>query len=123
MGGAGNRWGVIIGAVVVSYLPELFRPFADYRVLIFGVLLIVLANFRSQGLIPPRRSVRAKKVDERLEQARGRSLPCLVTTDAASRPTSDAAPLLSMQDVTIRFGGVVALDGVTFDIRPGRSSG
>ncbi|GAB3675344.1 branched-chain amino acid ABC transporter permease [Angustibacter aerolatus] len=68
VGGAGNRWGVIIGAVVVSYLPELFRPFADYRVLIFGVLLIVLANFRSQGLIPPRRSVRAKKVDERLEQ-------------------------------------------------------
>jgi branched-chain amino acid transport system permease protein len=52
----------------VSYLPEIFRPFADYRVLIFGLLLVLLANFRPQGLIPPRRTVRAKQVDEKLEQ-------------------------------------------------------
>ncbi len=68
VGGAGNRLGVIIGAIVVSYLPELFRPFADYRVLIFGGLLVLLANFRPQGLLPPRRSVRAKKVDQTLEE-------------------------------------------------------
>jgi branched-chain amino acid transport system permease protein len=68
VGGAGNRWGVIAGAVVVSYLPELFRPFAQYRVLVFGLLLVLLANFRPQGLFPPRRSVRAKKVDETLEE-------------------------------------------------------
>jgi branched-chain amino acid transport system permease protein len=68
VGGAGNRWGVIVGAIVVSYLPELFRPFADFRVLIFGLLLVVLANFRPQGLFPPRRSVRAKRVDARLEE-------------------------------------------------------
>jgi branched-chain amino acid transport system permease protein len=68
VGGAGNRWGVIAGAIVVSYLPELFRPFADYRVLIFGVLLVVLSNFRPQGLFPPRRSVRARKVDQKFEE-------------------------------------------------------
>jgi branched-chain amino acid transport system permease protein len=68
IGGAGNRVGVIIGAIVVSFLPELFRPFADYRVLVFGVLLVVLANFRPQGVLPPRRSVRAKKLDHTLEQ-------------------------------------------------------
>ena len=68
VGGAGNRLGVIIGAIVVSYLPELFRPFADYRVLIFGALLVLLANFRPQGLLPPRRTVRARKLDEELEE-------------------------------------------------------
>jgi branched-chain amino acid transport system permease protein len=68
VGGAGNRWGVIVGAIVVSYLPELFRPFAEYRVLIFGLLLVLLANFRPQGLFPPRRSVRAKKLDQRFEE-------------------------------------------------------
>ncbi|GAB3598763.1 branched-chain amino acid ABC transporter permease [Angustibacter peucedani] len=68
VGGSGNRLGVIVGAIVVSYLPELFRSFADYRVLVFGALLVILANFRPQGLLPPRRSVRAKKLDERLEE-------------------------------------------------------
>ncbi|GAA4355428.1 branched-chain amino acid ABC transporter permease [Angustibacter luteus] len=68
VGGAGNRWGVIVGAIIVSYLPEIFRPFADYRVLVFGILLIVLANFRPQGLLPPKRTVRARQVDEELEE-------------------------------------------------------
>jgi branched-chain amino acid transport system permease protein len=67
VGGPGNRLGVIIGGIIVAYLPELFRPFADYRVLIFGGLLIVLANFRPEGLLPPRRTLRAKQVEERLE--------------------------------------------------------
>jgi branched-chain amino acid transport system permease protein len=61
IGGAGNRWGVIVGAIAVSYLPERFREFADYRVLVFGIALILLAIFRSQGLLPPRRTVRARK--------------------------------------------------------------
>jgi branched-chain amino acid transport system permease protein len=68
VGGAGNRWGVIVGAIIVSYLPEIFRPFAEYRVLVFGILLIVLANFRPQGLLPPKRTVRARQADEELEE-------------------------------------------------------
>jgi branched-chain amino acid transport system permease protein len=45
----------------VAYLPERFRGFADYRVLVFGIALILLATFRSQGLLPPRRTVRARR--------------------------------------------------------------
>jgi branched-chain amino acid transport system permease protein len=62
VGGAGNRWGVIVGAILVAYLPERFRGFADYRVMVFGVALIALAIFRPQGLLPPRRTVRARKL-------------------------------------------------------------
>jgi branched-chain amino acid transport system ATP-binding protein len=50
--------------------------------------------------------------------------------DALSNPTASPAsglasgePLLSMRDVSIRFGGVVALDSVSFDIRPGEILG
>ena len=32
---------------------------------------------------------------------------------------SDVEPLLAVRDVTLRFGGVTALDGVSFDVRPG----
>ena len=67
VGGAGNRWGVMLGAVVVAYFPERFREFQDWRVLVFGLALMLLAIFRPQGLLPPRRTIRAKKTDEKLE--------------------------------------------------------
>ncbi len=74
VGGAGNRWGVIVGAIVVGYFPERFRDFADFRVLVFGLALMLLAIFRPQGLLPPRRTVRAKRADARqavLEEGEG----------------------------------------------------
>ncbi len=36
LGGSGNLPGVVIGAFLVAWLPERFRGFADYRILIFG---------------------------------------------------------------------------------------
>jgi branched-chain amino acid transport system permease protein len=55
IGGAGNRLGVIVGAIAVVYLPERFRVLAEYRILAFGIALIVMSIFRPQGLIPSRR--------------------------------------------------------------------
>jgi branched-chain amino acid transport system permease protein len=67
VGGAGNRWGVILGAAVVAYLPERFRGFEEWRLLVFGLALLLLANFRPQGLIPPRRTRRVQAVEEELD--------------------------------------------------------
>jgi len=55
LGGAGNMPGVVLGAVVVAYLPERFRGFAEYRVLVFGAALVAMMVFRPQGLLPSRR--------------------------------------------------------------------
>jgi branched-chain amino acid transport system permease protein len=55
LGGSGNLIGVISGAIVVSYLPERFRGFADYRFFVFGLALMVVMIFRPQGLLPNRR--------------------------------------------------------------------
>ncbi|OFE17694.1 branched-chain amino acid ABC transporter permease [Humibacillus sp. DSM 29435] len=74
VGGAGNRVGVILGAIVVSYFPERFREFADFRVLVFGLALMVLAIFRPQGILPPGRTRRVKRADER-EQVLEEGLP------------------------------------------------
>jgi branched-chain amino acid transport system ATP-binding protein len=43
-------------------------------------------------------------------------------SDGSSGP-AQAAPLLEVQGVTVRFGGVVALDGVSFDVAPGQICG
>ena len=64
VGGQGNRWGVIVAAVLLTWAPERFRFLADARFLLFGVLLIVLSVFRPQGLLPPRRTLRAKEADQ-----------------------------------------------------------
>ncbi len=74
VGGAGNRVGVILGAIVVSYFPERFREFADFRVLVFGLALMILAIFRPQGILPPGRTRRVKRADER-EQVLEEGLP------------------------------------------------
>jgi len=66
VGGQGNRWGVMLGAFLVAYLPERFREFADFRVLAFGAALMLLAVFRPEGILPPRRTVRAKQMEHEI---------------------------------------------------------
>ncbi len=68
VGGQGNRWGVLIGAILVAYLPQRFREFDDFRVLAFGAALVLLANLRPEGLLPPRRTLRAKQLEQELEE-------------------------------------------------------
>jgi branched-chain amino acid transport system permease protein len=42
---------VILGAALIVALPELFREFEQYRLLAFGLMLMVLMVFRPQGLL------------------------------------------------------------------------
>jgi branched-chain amino acid transport system permease protein len=68
VGGQGNRWGVLVGATLVAYLPQRFREFDDFRVLVFGLALVALAILRPEGLFPPKRTVRAKQLEHELEE-------------------------------------------------------
>ncbi len=52
LGGTGSIPGVILGAFLVTLIPEYFRVLADYRMLMFGVALVVMSIFRPQGIIP-----------------------------------------------------------------------
>ena len=51
MGGLGSTVGVIISALVLTILPEVLRGFSDYRVLIFGVLMVLMMIWRPRGLL------------------------------------------------------------------------
>lgn len=53
-GGMDNVFGVIIGAVFLTILPEKFRAFQDLRLLVYGVIVIVMLMFQPQGLFPQR---------------------------------------------------------------------
>jgi branched-chain amino acid transport system permease protein len=67
LGGSGNLAGAIVGAIVIGYLPERFRGFSEYRVLVFGAALVVMMIFRPEGLVPNRR--RAAEMEDRREEA------------------------------------------------------
>ena len=51
LGGLGNVVGAIVGAVALVGLPEIFRIAAEYRILIYGIVLLLLVRFRPQGLM------------------------------------------------------------------------
>lgn len=55
LGGSGNLPGVVLGAFLIAWLPERFRGFAEYRILIFGAALVLMMALRPQGLLPSRR--------------------------------------------------------------------
>jgi branched-chain amino acid transport system permease protein len=55
LGGMGNTPGVIAAAIVLTLLPEWLRPVAEYRMVIYSLLLIVLMLTRPQGLFTWRR--------------------------------------------------------------------
>ena len=50
-GGAQVYWGPIIGAVILSLIPETFRFLKDYRMIFFGGVIVVMMIARPQGLI------------------------------------------------------------------------
>ena len=51
LGGLGSVPGAIVGALVLGILPELLRSFEQYRMLLFGVVMILMMRLRPQGLL------------------------------------------------------------------------
>ncbi|QGW76350.1 high-affinity branched-chain amino acid ABC transporter permease LivM [Pseudomonas alkylphenolica] len=55
LGGMGSQLGVILAAIVMILLPELMREFSEYRMLMFGALMVLMMIWRPQGLLPMQR--------------------------------------------------------------------
>jgi branched-chain amino acid transport system permease protein len=55
LGGMGTIAGVLLGATILKLLPEKLRFFSEYRLLLFGLLLVLMMRFRPEGLVASRR--------------------------------------------------------------------
>ncbi|MDD9348864.1 branched-chain amino acid ABC transporter permease [Mumia sp.] len=78
LGGMGSVPGVIIGALFVSLAPEFLREFAEWRFLLFGVLLVVTMIFRPTGIWPATAVLpwsKDKHVDEDVDEVEQDSAP------------------------------------------------
>lgn len=55
LGGMGSQLGVILAAIVMILLPELAREFEQYRMMLFGLMMVLMMIWRPEGLVPMRR--------------------------------------------------------------------
>ncbi len=67
LGGMGSQLGVMLAAIAITVLPELARGFDEYRMLAFGLVMVLMMIWRPQGLIPA--------VRPRLELPEHREMP------------------------------------------------
>jgi len=67
VGGMGSNPGVVVGAIFLIGLPELFREFSEYRYLLYGVALIAIMLYRPEGLLPSKVTRRELYSAEELE--------------------------------------------------------
>jgi branched-chain amino acid transport system permease protein len=51
LGGMGNTFGVVVAAILLTVLPELLRPVAEYRMILYALLIIIIMLTRPQGLL------------------------------------------------------------------------
>jgi branched-chain amino acid transport system permease protein len=69
LGGMGTIAGVLVGATILKLLPEKLRVVSEYRLLAFGLLLVLMMRFRPEGLVPStRRRLEFHEDDEELSE-------------------------------------------------------
>lgn len=52
VGGMDNAAGVLLGALLMTLIPEKFQVFQNYRMLVFGLIILLMLRLRPQGLLP-----------------------------------------------------------------------
>ncbi|WP_217423240.1 branched-chain amino acid ABC transporter ATP-binding protein/permease [Uliginosibacterium aquaticum] len=116
IGGSGTLAGPIVGAIVVGVLPELLSSLEEYRLLFFGLLLLLVLWAAPEGMAGLLRQLSAA-VMRRLGRA-------------ASLPEDGPAPALEMsarsrgvlraEQLSMVFGGVRAVSDLSFEVQPGQ---
>jgi branched-chain amino acid transport system permease protein len=71
IGGNGSLPGTFLGALALKGLPEVLREMQNYRLLVFGALLVVMMIVRPQGLWPATRKQYEKESSDKIEHERG----------------------------------------------------
>jgi branched-chain amino acid transport system ATP-binding protein len=110
IGGAERLYGPVLGALVVIALPELLSGLAEYRVLFFGVLLLIVLLIAPTGI--------AGALASRF--SRRDAVAALPARAGAAEFFANANPAeLSVRGLGIRFGGLSAVSDLDFSAKSG----
>jgi branched-chain amino acid transport system permease protein len=119
IGGRATTAGAILGAVLLVHLPEILRGIGSWYLAVYGAALLAMIVLAPEGIVG---------LIQRLAGRNAGVTPA--PSPPAARDASQEAPrappsgtILSLRNVTRRFGGVVALDGIDLDIAAGELVG
>ena len=117
-GGQGTLLGPVVGAPIMTFLPELLQRFVDYRLIIYGAMITASLYVLPLGVVGSlaRRRAPGQGADAR-PFARHASSPPVVAR--AASPARSAEAVVTLEDVRVNFGGVRALNGVSLQVAPG----
>ncbi|MGL1832158.1 branched-chain amino acid ABC transporter ATP-binding protein/permease [Rhodocyclaceae bacterium SMB388] len=124
LGGAAHVWGAIVGAGVITVLkqwlqdilPKVFGQSGNFEVIFFGALLVLILHRARGGLWPIMVSLANRIVPIRSAQ---RTIDRNAEPLPARRQPERGAVLLDANQVTRRFGGLIAVNGLSLDVRAG----
>jgi ABC-type branched-subunit amino acid transport system ATPase component/ABC-type branched-subunit amino acid transport system permease subunit len=114
VGGVGWTLGPVFGAIVTVLLPELLSSFAEYRLLFFGILLLVVLWLAPSGIV----GALARFVPKFGRGGTREETADAPVTEFLRRDKSGAG--LAVAGIGITFGGIRAASGVTLKALPGR---
>ena len=123
LGGVGHVWGALMGASVVVilkdqlqvWLPRLLGGSGNYEIIVFGVLLILVLQYARDG-IWAFIEARLPRVQRKVDWADAPALP------ERSRPPHGEV-VLDVKAARKEFGGLVAVNDVSFQVRAGEILG
>jgi branched-chain amino acid transport system permease protein len=123
VGGAGSVWGAIIGATLITVLKQILQDVlpgilgraGNFEIVVFGVLMILLLQFARNGVWP--------FVARLLPRRKPAPVPDAPLLPTRERARDAARPLLEVQRARKAFGGLIAVNDLTFDIRNGEILG
>lgn len=122
LGGLGSIPGTILGALVITIFPEVFRPFANYRLLFFGIALMAMMIFKPAGILPRKRgSAEAEPSGREPAPSPAEGKPEIRACEEACAerpPVGDN--LLVVDAAKLSFGGVTAVAGMELEVPRGR---
>jgi branched-chain amino acid transport system permease protein len=124
LGGLGNIVGVILGAILLSVLPEFLREYGAYRMMSYGLILIVLMALRPQGIMGEIGFLmKGKKRPDKEETGVLKASTDLYYNEKEQRESLtsphyqiDIHPILELKDVTMNFGGLTAVNKLSLAI-------
>lgn len=129
IGGKHRLMGAVLGAAFVKWLPELSRDVQEYEGLIYGGTLIILTLIAPDGLVGMFEWLgeRVKNLKNGSEDGKtlsvDKGMAPLESQYLAPLASSEAKGSLIVRDAAVAFGGVKAVDGVSFEIPAGGVTG